>query len=166
MTKTKPLPPLEELQKAFDYDPITGILINRATGNIQNCLDSKGRYVVVSYKNESWQSHRFCFYLGTKKDPGNMQVDHIDQNKQNNKLENLRLRTNSQQQLNTRLRSNNRSGHAGVFFDKKGNKWRAYIGDPENKNRKIWLYRGDSKKDALKARKEAEKKYYADMFQC
>ena len=164
MTKIKPLPPLEELQKAFDYDAITGILINRTTGNIQTCLDSKGKYIVVSYKNESWQSHRFCFYLGTKKNPGNMQVDHRDKNKQNNKLENLRLLTKSQQQLNTKLRSTNRSGHAGVFFDKKGNKWRAYIGNPEEKNKKIWLYRGVSKENALKARKDAETKYYPDMY--
>ena len=78
MTEMKPLPPLEDLQKAFDYDPITGILINRTTGNIQNCLDSRGRYIVVSYKNESWQSHRICFKLGNKKDPGYLQVDHED----------------------------------------------------------------------------------------
>tara|TARA_E500000305_G_C3934118_1_gene194181 strand:- start:192 stop:689 length:498 start_codon:yes stop_codon:yes gene_type:complete len=164
MTKIKPLPPLKELQKAFDYDPITGILINRTTGNIQNCLDSKGRYIVVSYKNESWQSHRICYYLGNEKDPNDLQVDHKDQNKQNNKLKNLRLLTNSQQQLNTKLRSTNRSGHAGVFFDKKGNKWRAYIANPEEKNKKIWLYRGDSKEDAIKERKKAEKKYYLDMY--
>lgn len=164
MTEMKPLPPLEDLQKAFDYDPITGILINRTTGNIQNCLDSRGLYIVVSYKNENWQSHRICYYLGNKKNPGFLQVDHEDRVKTNNKLNNLRLKTNSQQQFNTKIRSNNRSGHAGVFFDKKGNKWRAYIGNPEEKNKKIWLYRGDSKEDAIKERKKAEKKYYPDMY--
>ena len=164
MTEMKPLPSLKDLEKAFDYDPATGILINRTTGNIQNCLDSRGRYIVVSYKNESWQSHRICFKLGNKKDPGYLQVDHKDRVKTNNKLNNLRLKTNSQQQFNTKIRSNNRSGHAGVFFDKKGNKWRAYIADPKNKNKKIWLYRGDSKEDAIKERKKAEKKYYPDMF--
>ena len=93
-----------------------------------------------------------------------MQVDHWDRDKTNNELDNLRLLDNSRQQHNIDIKSNNRSGHTGVFWDKKGNKWRAYIGHPEVKGKKIWLYRGDSYDDAVKAREDAEKKYYPDMY--
>ena len=161
MTEMKPLPPLEDLQKAFYYDPITGILINRTTGNIQNCLDSRGIYIVVSYKNENWQSHRICYYLGNKKDPGFLQVDHKDRVKTNNKLNNLRLKTNGDQQRNTKLRSCNKSGVRGVCWDKKSGKWIAYI---TVKKQKMKLYYGDSYDDATEARKKAEKKYYPDMY--
>ena len=91
MTEMKPLPPLEDLQKAFDYDPITGILINRNTGTIQNCLDSKGKYIIAIYKGKNYQSGRICYYLGNKKDPGFLQVDHKDRVKTNNKLNNFNL---------------------------------------------------------------------------
>ena len=69
MTTYKPLPPLEDLQDHFRYNPYTGELKNWYTGTIQTCLDSDGKYIVVNYLDQNWQSHRFCYYLGTEKDP-------------------------------------------------------------------------------------------------
>tara|TARA_Y100001963_G_C6531806_1_gene331433 strand:- start:74 stop:568 length:495 start_codon:yes stop_codon:yes gene_type:complete len=164
MTKIKPLPPLGLLEKHFHYDLDTGYLTNINSGNVAQRLDSRGKYIQVNFQNQLWQAHRFCYYLGTKKNPGILQVDHRDRVTTNNKLENLRLRTNGEQQHNTKIRNNCKSGHRGVFFDKKGNKWRAYIADPEKKGRKKFVYRGDSKDEAIKARQEAEKKYYPDLY--
>ena len=164
MSTIKPLPPLELLEEHFIYNPTTGDLINRRTGNIARRLDSKKKYIQVDFLNQGWQANRFCFYMGTKKNPGLIQVDHKDQNKTNNKLSNLRLLTNAEQQLNTKVRSNCKSGHRGVFFDKKGNKWRAYIADPKKKGKKIFVYRGDSEEKAIADRKAAERKYYPHLF--
>ena len=88
MTKIKPLPPLELLEKHFHYDPDTGDLTNINSGNIAQRLDSKGQYIQVDFQNRPWQAHRFCYYLGTKKNPGILQIDHRDRVTTNNKLEN------------------------------------------------------------------------------
>ena len=164
MTKIKPLPPLKSLEAHFRYSPFTGELKNWETGHIANRLDSKGKYIQVEFKNQTWQAHRICFYLGTKKDPKEWQIDHRDQVTTNNKLENLRLRDNGGQQHNTKIRSNCKSGYRGVFFDEKSGKWRAYIADPQKKGRKIFLYYGDSKEKAIEARLIAEKKYYPGFY--
>lgn len=55
------------------------------------------------------------------------QVDHINSDKLDNRKENLRLCTNSQNHMNKQLQSNSTSGYKGVHFDKLRNVWRARI---------------------------------------
>ena len=55
------------------------------------------------------------------------QVDHIDNNKSNNNINNLRWATNSQNRQNTTIGKNNRSGTKGVRWIEKTQKWRARI---------------------------------------
>jgi hypothetical protein len=54
-------------------------------------------------------------------------IDHIDNNKLNNNLINLRFATHSQNQQNASLSSRNTSGTKGVRWNKKQNNWRAEI---------------------------------------
>lgn len=54
-------------------------------------------------------------------------VDHKDGNGLNNTRENLRPATTSQNNANQLLRSNNTSGHKGVSWHKKDQRWRATI---------------------------------------
>lgn len=54
-------------------------------------------------------------------------VDHVDGNGLNNRRDNLRLATQSQQSANVRRPVTNRSGYKGVSFDQRYNKWRARI---------------------------------------
>ena len=159
--KPKPLPPLKVLQEHFRYNPYTGELRKWTTGSVAKRLDSRNKYVVVDFLNKTWQAHRICFYLGTGNDPGLLQVDHIDQNKRNNILTNLRLLDNAKQQENTKLRDNNRSGHKGVCYDKKSEKWRSYI--TVNK-KKLFVYYGDSWDEAVRLRGIAERKYYPELY--
>ncbi len=161
MAIPRPLPSLALLEKHFMYNPDTGVLINRNSGKVMQRLDSEGKYIQVDFLNQVWQANRFCFYMGTKKNPGLIQVDHEDRDTTNNKLSNLRLLTNAENQLNTKVRSDSKSGHKGVIFDKKGNKWRAYI---TFEKKKIFVYRGDSEEEAIAARKAAERKYYPHLF--
>jgi len=60
--------------------------------------------------------------------PIKMQVDHIDGDAMNNKIENLRLATNAQNSMNSRMPSNNKSGYKGVGFHAGAKRWRAGIG--------------------------------------
>ena len=50
-------------------------------------------------------------------------VDHIDGNTSNNRIENLRDSTPTQNQLNSRLHKNNTSGAKGVVWSRRMNKW-------------------------------------------
>lgn len=54
-------------------------------------------------------------------------VDHINENKTNNMISNLRWATNGQNHMNTKLSKNNTSGIKGVSFHKPLNKWIAHI---------------------------------------
>ena len=54
-------------------------------------------------------------------------VDHIDCNKQNNNISNLRWATNQENQRNKNLSNKNTSNVKGVYFDKYANKWKAQI---------------------------------------
>lgn len=55
-------------------------------------------------------------------------VDHRDGNTLNNRRQNLRLATGTQNQGNAKLRKDNTSGYKGVCYCKTTKKWKAAIG--------------------------------------
>ena len=84
-------------------------------------------------------------------------VDHINHNTLDNRKENLRVVSNSDNLKNARTRIDNKTGHKGVSFDKTRNKWSVGI---KVNYKKIFIGRFDNFEDAIKARKEAEIKYW------
>ena len=91
--------------------------------------------------------------------PDDKVVDHINHNKLDNRKCNLRICTQSQNQMNRCKQSNNTSGYTGVHFDESNNKWYAQI-SIDGKRTTLSVY--ETKEEAIKARKEAEKKYYGE----
>lgn len=89
---------------------------------------TKSGYVAASRKVEGkWTLvyfHREIFNL--KKNDGVI-VDHIDGNPLNNRRDNLRLVTQSENLQNAAKRSNTSSSMKGVSFYKRDNKWSAQI---------------------------------------
>jgi hypothetical protein len=86
--------------------------------------------------------------------------DHIDRNPFNNRKNNLRKATKSENNRNCSISKNNISGIIGVSLDKRNNNWRARI----TVNRKeIALGSFKDKKDAIRVRLKAEKKYFGDF---
>jgi hypothetical protein len=129
----RPLPPLEQLQQLLDYDPKTGVFLWRVTrnhlspaGSQAGSLDSKG-YRRIKIDGFPFKAHRLAMYWATGKDPGEMQVDHANGDKDDNRISNLRLATNSQNVSNTGLKANNSSGYKGVHWHKAANAWVAAI---------------------------------------
>ena len=59
--------------------------------------------------------------------PEGMETDHIDCNKLNNRRNNLRICTSSQNRWNRTAISTNTSGVKGVSWEKARNKWRVGI---------------------------------------
>lgn len=92
--------------------------------------------------------------------PNNMEVDHKNRNPLDNRKCNLRICTSQQNSFNTGMFSSNSSGHKGVYFDKSRDKWVAQIMVNE---KKIFLGRFIRIEDAIKAREDAEFKYFG-MF--
>lgn len=89
-------------------------------------------------------------------------IDHIHgkETRYDNRKSNLREATHSQNNMNKGLQSNNTSGVVGVGWYSKTNKWRAHI-MVDRKFIHLGLF--DSFENAVKARKEAEEKYFGEF---
>lgn len=81
--------------------------------------------------------------------------DHINRNRLDNRKVNLRIVDRITNNLNTKIRKDNKTGKMGVF--EKNGKWCASIG---NNNKSIWLGTFENFEEAILARKEAEIKHF------
>ena len=81
---------------------------------------------------KSYSLHRliWCAYYG---DWPEYEIDHIDGDKKNNSIHNLRIATPSQNRMNRGKQKNNTSGHKGVYLNKRTGKWYAEIRFSGNK---------------------------------
>jgi hypothetical protein len=107
MTKFNPLPALERLQEVFALDE-QGVLIWKAKpfycskvtiGAPAGCQRKEG-YIRVKLDKKLYFAHRIVWYLATGVNPGNLQIDHINRIRSDNRPENLRLATNYQNAQN------------------------------------------------------------------
>lgn len=89
--------------------------------------------------------------------PNGMHTDHINHNPLDNRKANLRVCTNSQNQMNSKKQSNNTSGVTGVYWNKSAQKWQAGI---MIEQKQIHLGFSRSLFEACCARKSAENKYF------
>ena len=89
--------------------------------------------------------------------PETFVVDHINRNKRDNRLENLRITDKSENAFNSKTRVNNTSGVSGVWFRKDTNKWVAEI---KKDYKKISLGCYATKEEAIEARKKVEEEIY------
>lgn len=135
------------LRELLHYDPETGIFTRLATpgyrgnyraGTASACVSTTG-YVVIRVDGRLYVAHRLAWlYVHGELPPED--VDHIDANRTNNKLSNLRLATRSQNMQNQRKpRKDNTSGFLGVTFDSKNKRWRAQL-QIDGKNKGLGRY--------------------------
>lgn len=118
----------ERVKELFVYDNGKLFwLVNRGkakSGDQAGAFD--GRYFSTTVDGKSIKTHRLIFLYHHGYLPEN-QIDHIDRNVKNNKIENLREVVVVCNQRNTGNRSDNVSGVKGVYFSNKHNKWIAQI---------------------------------------
>jgi len=123
---------LDELLTNFAYE--NGKLINICTNTeIKHKTNSNG-YFVANFGNTTYLYHRliFLFHHQTL----SKMIDHINHNKTDNRIENLRAATNTQNQQNANLRRDNASGIKNVHWHVKTNKWRVCL---RVNKKKVWI---------------------------
>jgi NUMOD4 motif/HNH endonuclease/AP2 domain len=105
-------------------------------------IHENGYFFVQLWKNNKPKNiliHRLLA-LAFVENPSNLkEINHIDRNPQNNRIENLRFATSSQNKTNTNMYSNNKSGIKGVSWHKNAKKFRAQI-KINNKSYNLGLY--------------------------
>ena len=114
----------EDVLELFDYKD--GQLIRKTgrkgdKGSVAGCIHKGTGYIHVKIKKKTFKAHRLVFLLHHGYMPDI--IDHIDGDKTNNRIENLRSATKSENSQNQRVRSTNKSGIKGVSFSKHHNKW-------------------------------------------
>lgn len=114
-------------------------------------------YARSSIHRKNIYAHRIIMGMGNYE--VNKEVDHINGNTLDNRKQNLRIVTSRQNGLNSSIRKDNTSGVTGVCWDKKHNKWLARV---HENNKQIILGYYVNFEDAVKARKQAEDKYYGE----
>lgn len=115
-------------------------------------------YIQIGIAGEVHPAHRLIFLLHHGYCP--QYIDHIDGNRTNNNIENLRPATLNQNARNCKVPSHNTSGHKGVCWDKNRCKWMAYI---TINNKFKSLGRFDNIEDAAEAYKTAAKQYFGEF---
>jgi hypothetical protein len=122
------------------------------TGTGKAGVLSDNGYLYVSYKGLKYPSHRLVWLIHNGEFPEQV-IDHISQNKKDNRIENLRDVSLADNSKNASRSAANKSGVTGVSWDAPRNRWRAQINID---GRKTNLGSFVNKIDAIKARKEAE----------
>jgi|SRR5215469_1495376 len=122
----------ELIKSYFDYSPQTGKLtwINRPArrihiGDIAGFPDDQGR-IKIGVSGKEYFAHRIVWVWMTGKWP-DKEIDHINENPSDNRWENLREATPSQNHRNRGKQKNNTTGFKGVTFDKRRGKYIAGI---------------------------------------
>lgn len=137
-----------------------GQVRNYHTGQILKGVYDKDGYLRLSlHKNKKGKNvliHRLVAtaFIPNEDEEKNM-IDHINRIKTDNNVSNLRWVTNGQNQLNTKLNERNTSGHKGVDWSKRSNKWRVSL----KVGKRIHGGFFDNLEDAIRRREELEKEF-------
>jgi hypothetical protein len=154
----------------YDYNPITGNFTHKTyrgprsggPGSIAGTKMSTG-YISIKLPNgPSVLAHRLAWLWMTGEWPKE-EIDHKNRDRLDNRWENLREATRSQQAQNGSKRSTNNSGVVGVSFDKSRGKWVARL-----TLNGVFIYqkRFGTFEEACVARKSAEERFFGEYAAC
>jgi hypothetical protein len=121
----------EKLISLLDYNMDTGIFtwkVNRGSkhiGDTAGGLTSEG-YSRLMVDGIEYRAHRLAWFYCFKEWP-ELEIDHIDGNRSNNRLDNLREATRTENSYNTGIKSTNITGIKGITFYKRTGKYQAKI---------------------------------------
>lgn len=173
MTAQKELA-IETLRELLSYDPDTGLLTwkyrnrkwfknegsskswnSRHAGKGAFTAPHNGGYKCGRIFRKAYLAHRVAYAIHYGEWP-EYEIDHLNGDRSDNRLTNLRAVSSKENSRNSSKRKNNTSGFTGVSWCKQLNKWGSHI---RIDRKTLWLGRFDCKLDAIAARINANKKY-------
>lgn len=164
---------IEELKNILSYNSETGVFTwkerdsgyfktmsaykawaGKFPGTKAGSVSAQG-YRIITINKKTYYQHRLA-WLFTYSELPSKSIDHINGDRLDNRIVNLRDVSASENSRNSFLYNNNSSGQAGVSFHKSSQLWRAFI---RNDGNVVSLGYFKNKDQAIVARKAAEKKY-------
>lgn len=155
--------------KLLDYDRTTGLLFwkksgkgrrkNLLAGTIdrrENRKSSRLNYIKININRTRTYAHRVVWIMHNGDIPKGLEVDHIDGDGLNNRIENLRLVTKTENMRSNRVRANSTTGIPGVRETTNGTYQARIVAN----NRDYFLGTFKTIIEAAEARKNGEKKYW------
>lgn len=165
----------ERLRRLLECDPVTGALIWLERGREMFSCDRlwrswntryAGRIAFTARHVEGYRAgcvlqkhllaHRVIWMIVHGKIPDGYEIDHINGDRSDNRLANLRAVAPGENQKNNCAPINNTSGVVGVSWFKREGKWRARI---KVRSKEMHLGLFDNFDEAVRVRKQAEKIY-------
>lgn len=149
----------ERLKELLHYNPNTGEFTwnSGRQGVAEKSLSVAGAITERGYRRicidgKKIMAHRLAWSYITGEFPP-FDIDHIDGNRLNNRIVNLRTVNRLDNSRNSSIGKRNKSGVVGLSWDKVNNRWKSAITD---RGKTINLGRFIQKWDAICARKSAE----------
>lgn len=156
---------IPELRKRFSYDPETGLITNTKTGKVYDKANNSAGYIQIGVlecgrkadgKSVLIRSHRLAWALYHGQWPCvSLEIDHKDGNRGNNRIDNLRLVTHTENSRNAGLPRNNKSGIQGVYWHRGRSKWQVTV-QVDGRTRYFGIF--EDKEEAARAAREAYQK--------
>lgn len=150
----------DEARRLFYYDPSTGMLTwsldrnqNVKAGDQVGWVHEHSPYRRARVNGKRYFAHRIIWLMAYGEWPKN-EIDHIDGDSLNNRMDNLREVDRTENMRNTKRCSVNTSGQSGVHRHTQSGKWNARI---RTNGRRVSLGLFEKKEEAVQARKEAER---------
>lgn len=151
----------ERLRELLHYEPETGVFTNIKArpkirvGSISGCKNAQG-YLIIMCDGKLYLAHRLAWLYVHGSFPEH-HIDHINRDRADNRISNIREATPAENRQNASLQRNSTSGFSGVSWTKRERRWRARI---VVNSREIGLGYFVDKQSAADAYAEAKKQFH------
>lgn len=153
------------VRQLLDYNPESGAFLwkiatssKNPVGSVAGVVNNAG-YRLISIDGKKYLAHRLAWlYVHGVWPKGD--IDHINRDKLDNRLINLREATRTQNNVNSKVRSDNTSGYRGVTWHRDSQKWRVTV-HLNKKQYQVGMF--ESLEEAVEAQKAAQSKLHKEF---